>query len=60
MKMASHILKCTSCGTYGLSESCGCGGTRMLCKPLKYSPEDRLAKYRRLAKAQQDEESKPF
>ncbi len=51
--MASSILRCNSCKTYGLSQECSCGGKRMMCQPLKYSPEDRLAKYRRLAKEEQ-------
>ncbi|MCA9477933.1 MAG: ribosome biogenesis protein [Nanoarchaeota archaeon] len=53
--MASNILKCTTCGSYGMSSECSCGGTRMLCKPPKYSPEDKYAKYRRMAKEQQEE-----
>ena len=51
--MAQSILKCTTCESYGMSEKCSCGGKRMLCKPLKYSPEDKYAKYRRIAKEEQ-------
>lgn len=52
--MAQNILRCTTCKSYGISEKCDCGGTRMLCKPPKYSPEDKYGKYRRMAKEQQD------
>jgi H/ACA ribonucleoprotein complex subunit 3 len=53
--MSSSILRCTTCQSYGLSESCSCGGKRMMCRPPKYSPEDKYAKYRRLAKEQLQE-----
>lgn len=46
----TSILKCPSCSSYGLSESCSCGGKRVFSHPPKYSPEDKYAKYRRLAK----------
>ncbi len=42
----THILKC-SCGSYGLSEECPCGGRRCRVLPPKYSPEDKYAAYRR-------------
>ncbi|HJX05775.1 MAG TPA: nucleolar RNA-binding Nop10p family protein, partial [Candidatus Nanoarchaeia archaeon] len=42
-----HILKCPSCGNYGLSAKCSCGQTRAKPKPPKYSPEDKYADYRR-------------
>ncbi len=48
--MALNILKCIECNSYGLSKGCSCGGERRLCKPPKYSPEDKYAKYRRQAK----------
>ena len=52
-----HILKCISCGSYGLSESCNCGSKRLEPKPAKYSPEDKYARYRREAKKLSDEKS---
>ncbi len=42
-----NILKCPSCGSYGLSEQCPCGGTRISPKPPKWSPEDKYGAYRR-------------
>ena len=45
--MATHILRCKECGSYGLNEECGCGATRVPPKPPKYSPEDKYAQYRR-------------
>lgn len=42
----TQILKC-SCGAYGLSERCTCGGKRVSPKPPKWSPEDRYGSYRR-------------
>jgi H/ACA ribonucleoprotein complex subunit 3 len=52
-KLAVNILKCVKCGSYGISSNCSCGGERRLCKPPKYSPEDKYAKYRRQAKEEQ-------
>jgi H/ACA ribonucleoprotein complex subunit 3 len=46
-----HILRCERCGSYGLDESCGCGGSRAKPKPPKYSPEDKYGDYRRRFKA---------
>jgi len=45
-----HILKCPSCGSYGLHETCNCGGKRIEPKPPKYNPEDKYGAYRRKAK----------
>ncbi len=45
-----HILKCSSCGKYTLSEACECGGKAVENKPPKYSPEDKYGAYRRKAK----------
>ncbi|GIU69875.1 MAG: hypothetical protein KatS3mg002_1111 [Candidatus Woesearchaeota archaeon] len=45
-----HILKCISCGSYGLSDVCDCGSKRIECNPPKISLEDRYGKYRREAK----------
>jgi H/ACA ribonucleoprotein complex subunit 3 len=51
-----HILKCETCGSYGLDEKCSCGSTRKNVSPAKYSPEDKYAEYRRTAKKQQEEQ----
>ena len=48
--MTNHLLKCTKCGSYGISEECSCGSKRSPPKPPKYSPEDKYGKYRRLYK----------
>ena len=48
--MAVNILKCVKCSSYGINSKCDCGAPRRLCKPPKYSPEDKYAKYRRQAK----------
>jgi len=47
-----HILKCKSCNKYTLHEKCSCGGTAVIVRPPKYSPDDPYAKYRRKAKEQ--------
>ncbi len=48
--MVAHILKCPSCGSYGLSEICSCGEKRLSPKPARFSPEDKYGSYRRAAK----------
>lgn len=48
--VGTSILRCESCGGYGLSTSCPCGGKRLFSHPPKYSPEDKYAEYRRQAK----------
>jgi len=45
-----HILKCEKCGKYGLKSDCICGGKLININPPKYSPQDKYAKYRRMAK----------
>ncbi len=45
--MATHILKCSACGSYALTGACPCGGVRVRVMPPKYSPEDKYASYRR-------------
>ena len=45
--MASRILKCPACGSYGLSAPCACGKARTTVLPPKYSPEDKYGSYRR-------------
>jgi rRNA maturation protein Nop10 len=51
--MATHILKCETCSSYGLNEKCSCGGKRIDSKPPKYSPDDRWAELKRQAKKEQ-------
>ena len=46
-----HILKCTKCNKYTISEKCpDCNIIAVNPKPAKYSPQDKYAKYRRIAK----------
>ena len=51
--MTNTILKCPTCGSYSLHESCDCGGKRLTPKPPKWSPEDKYAAYRRKYKEQE-------
>jgi H/ACA ribonucleoprotein complex subunit 3 len=45
-----HLLKCNKCNNYTLKEICPkCGEKAISPKPAKYSPEDKYAKYRRIA-----------
>ena len=43
------ILKCKTCGNYTLKEVC-CNKKTERVRPMKYSPEDKYGRYRRLAK----------
>jgi rRNA maturation protein Nop10 len=54
----THILKCSSCGSYGLKESCQCGAKRERNIPAKFSPDDKYAEYRRQAKEELNLEHK--
>jgi H/ACA ribonucleoprotein complex subunit 3 len=45
-----HLLKCTVCSNYTLSENCKCGGKAVFPVPPKYSPEDKYGGYRRKGK----------
>lgn len=45
-----HILKCPDCQKYTMKEKCSCGAKTLVSRPLKYTPDDRLAFYRRKAK----------
>lgn len=51
-----RIYKCVKCAKYTMKETCDCGNATLIAKPLKYSPDDKLAGYRR--KAKHDEYSK--
>ncbi len=43
-----HIYKCGPCRAYTMKETCPkCGSRTIIAKPLKYSPDDKLAPYRR-------------
>ncbi|MBI2549066.1 ribosome biogenesis protein [Candidatus Woesearchaeota archaeon] len=48
--MVNVIRKCFQCGTYSLRERCACGEETKNPKPMKYSPDDSYASYRRKAK----------
>ncbi len=42
------LQKCTACGAYGLSTTCGkCGEPAQAAGPMKWSPEDPQAQRRR-------------
>ena len=45
-----HIYKCAKCSKYTMKEACGCGNAALVAKPVRYSVEDKLANYRRMAK----------
>ena len=45
-----HIYKCAKCSRYSMKEACSCGSVALVAKPVKYSVDDKLANYRRLAK----------
>lgn len=38
------------CKKYTMKEICDCGNSALIAKPLKYSVDDKLASYRRMAK----------
>lgn len=47
----TRLQKCTVCGAYGLSETCGdCGGQAQAAGPMRFSPEDARADLRRKLK----------
>lgn len=49
-----QILYCKNCGKYTLKATCFiCGLKTLLPAPAKYSPDDKYAKYRQMAKEQQ-------
>jgi len=55
-----HIYLCSACMKYTLENSCPqCHQTAVLARPPKYSPEDKYASYRRLAR-QEELEKKGF
>ena len=47
----TRLQKCTVCGAYVLSETCGdCGGQAQAAGPMRFSPEDARADLRRKLK----------
>ncbi|MEK6837839.1 MAG: nucleolar RNA-binding Nop10p family protein [Nanoarchaeota archaeon] len=50
----NHIMHCPNCRTYTLKEQCGtCSSKTVMPKPVKYSPDDHYAAFRRKAKEEQ-------
>ena len=45
-----HILKCSNCNKYTMSEKCSCGNKALNIRPAKFSLEDNYGRYRREAK----------
>ena len=46
-----EMLKCSKCSRYTFGSKCpACGSATRDPKPMRFSPEDRYAKYRRMAK----------
>jgi len=57
--MSRHILRCAKCGIYTMKQACPkCGEKTFSVIPAKYSPDDRMAKYRRMAKEDMAENEK--
>lgn len=50
-----RILYCKQCKKFTMKETCECGKETFALKPAKYSPEDKWARYRRIAKKQQQD-----
>ena len=48
--MPNRIKCCSACSRYTLKDKCGCGGKAIVKTPPKYSPLDKMAKYRRQEK----------
>ena len=44
-----HILLCQKCNKYTLQQKCSCGEKPVLVIPMKYTPNDKYASYRREA-----------
>ena len=53
----TRLQKCTACGAYGLSETCGeCGAQAQAAGPMRFSPEDATADLRRKLKQVESKE----
>jgi len=48
-----HILKCQQCDEFTMNDTCKCGGKAVTTRPPRYSPTEKLSKYRREAKRQE-------
>lgn len=44
-----HIMRCVVCNSYTMKQE-HCGKRTIQTKPAKYSPDDKWAEYRRMAK----------
>lgn len=56
--IVAHIMFCLQCRQYTLKEKCPrCMSVTHDPKPVKFSPEDRYGKYRRMAKMEKIYES---
>ena len=54
--MRSEIRRCAGCGRYTLEQECpACGSATSCPVPPRYSPEDRMGKYRRISILQEME-----
>ncbi|MBI4140331.1 ribosome biogenesis protein [Candidatus Woesearchaeota archaeon] len=45
-----HILYCQNCRKFTMNAVCSCGSSAVTVRPVKYSPLDKYASYRRQAK----------
>ena len=53
--MSRHILRCDKCKVYTMKDKCPkCGEKTFSVVPAKFSPEDRMGKYRRMAKKEEE------
>ncbi len=49
-----RILKCPKCDSYTMEEECSeCKVKTLAIIPAKYSPDDRMGKYRRMGKKEE-------
>jgi H/ACA ribonucleoprotein complex subunit 3 len=56
--MDVNLSRCMECSAYSLRAECPkCGGRTMTPHPPRFSPEDRLGKYRRRLKKLVEEEA---
>ncbi|MBR9676001.1 RNA-protein complex protein Nop10 [Candidatus Woesearchaeota archaeon] len=50
------IMRCNKCEEYTMKQTCSCGEKTVIPRPAKYSPNDKYAKYRRIAKKDEMED----
>jgi H/ACA ribonucleoprotein complex subunit 3 len=55
--MRSMLRKCIKCETYTLKDTCSCGGEAKTPIPPRFSPDDRLGRYRRIMKQSHKEQN---